>query len=335
VLVYLLLISRTYAQPERQTTKVGTTVAPFLKIPAGSRAIAMGGSATALEGDIYSIFWNPGALARIKSSGESAVNHSNWLADIDHDFFATAIALPDVGVLGLSVTSVRSPEEPVRTELNPDGDGRVWSYSGLSMGLTYARSLTDKFSIGITAKYIYEGLWNMSASGIAFDIGTIYTTNFNDLKIGASISNFGTKMRLDGHDISFNDYPTGVEAQGPQNVESIYKLEYFDIPLSFRFGLSMDILKAESMRLTAAVDAIHPNDNAESVNTGLEFAFDEIFFGRIGYRSLFLTETEEGLTWGVGVNVPVTNTTNIKVDYAFSDFGRLKDVQYFSLSLTY
>jgi hypothetical protein len=67
--------------------------------------------------------------------------------------------------------------------------------------------LTDRFSIGFTAKFVQERIWNSTASGFAFDVGTLYRTPFNDLMIGASISNFGTSMKLDGRDIQFNSDP--------------------------------------------------------------------------------------------------------------------------------
>ncbi len=323
------------AQLTRTTTKVGTTVAQFLKIGAGARAVAMGGSSAAMEGDVYSIYWNPGALARMKTPGEASFNHTQWLADVSYDFVAAGLTIDGFGTIGLSVTSLRVPEDIVRTEINPEGDGRRWSYGAFSMGVSYARSLTDRFSIGFTTKYIREGIWNMSASGFAFDVGTIYTTTFNDLKIGASISNFGTKMRLDGQDISFNNVPNGTQGQGPQNVESIYRTEAYDIPLQFRIGLAMDVLKTEMIRATASVDATHPNDNVEYVNSGVELAFDEMFFGRIGYNSLLMDNSERGLTWGAGFYIQLNNINGIKVDYAFADHGRLNNVQYVSVSVTY
>ena len=323
------------AQLSRTTTKVGTTVAQFLKIGAGARSVAMGGSAAAMDGDVYSIYWNPGSLARLKTPGETSFNHTQWLADVDYNYVASGLTIDGFGTLGLSVTSLRVPEDIVRTEINPEGDGRRWSYGAFSMGLSFARSLTDRFSIGFTAKYIREGLWNMSASGFAFDVGTIYTTTFNGLKIGASISNFGTKMRLDGQDISFNNFPNGELGQGPQNIQSLYKTESYDIPLQFRIGLAMDVVKMDVIRATVSVDGTHPNDNVEYVNSGLEFAYDEMFFGRIGYNSLLLENSERGLTWGVGVYFQITNLNGIKVDYAFADHGRLNNVQYFYVSVTY
>lgn len=335
ILILLASLQSADAQLSRTTTKVGTTVAQFLKIGAGARSVAMGGSAAAMDGDIYSIYWNPGSLSRLKTPGEASFNHTQWLADIDYNYVASGLTVDGFGTLGLSVTSLTMPEEIVRTEINPDGDGRRWSYSAFSMGLSFARSLTDRFSIGITAKYIHEGIWNMSSSGFAFDIGTIYTTTFNGLKIGASISNFGTKMRLDGQDISFNNVPSGQQGQGSQNVQSIYKTESYDIPLQFRIGLAMDVLNMDAIRATASVDATHPNDNVEYVNSGVEVAYDEMFFVRAGYNSLFNENAEQGLTWGVGMYFQVTNLNGIKVDYAFADYGRLNDVQYVSVSVTY
>ncbi len=43
-------------------------------------------------------------------------------------------------------------------------------------------------------------------------------------------------------------------------------------------GLSGEIIESEKMRLSFAVDALHPNDNVEWVNAGLEYALAETFF---------------------------------------------------------
>jgi hypothetical protein len=333
--VVLLATTVAQAQLTRNTKKVGTTVAQFLKIGAGARSLAMGGSAAAMEGDVYTIYWNPGALARLQTPGEATFNHAEWLADINYDFVASGLTIGDVGTIGLSVTSLRTPEDIVRTVDNPDGDGRRWSYSAFEMGLSFARSLTDRFSIGMTGKYIRESIWDMSAQGFAVDIGTIYTTTLNNMKIGASISNFGSTMRLDGTDITFNNFPDGQLGQGPQNIASIYKTDSYNIPLTFRIGVAMDAVKSELIRTTVAVDATHPNDNSEYVSSGVEFAFDEMIFARVGYKSLFLPDSEQGLTWGAGFRYEMSTTTFVKIDYAFADYGRLNNVQYITVSIGY
>src|SRR5690606_3649374 len=177
------------AQFDRSTSKVGTTAAPFLKIGAGARALSMGGAYTALSNDIYAVYYNPAGLANTLENGQVTFNHAEWLADINYDFAAASLNVPGLGVVFLSLTSLSIPEEKVRTFENPNGDGRVWDASSLSIGLGYAKQLTENFGIGFQAKYIREGIWNVSASGFAFDVGTYYITPFNDLVIGASITN--------------------------------------------------------------------------------------------------------------------------------------------------
>jgi opacity protein-like surface antigen len=83
-----------------------------------------------------------------------------------------------------------------------------------------------------------------------------------------------------------------------------------------------------------ALDATVPNDNVEYLNTGLELSWRQILFGRVGYKSILLDNSEQGLTWGVGVHYGITNVGTIKLDYGFADYGRLKNVQYLSLGLS-
>lgn len=339
--VVIALLAGMMATPEapaqlfRSTTKVGTTAAQFLKIGAGARALGMGGTAVALDGDVYSAYWNPGSLARVTSAGEATFTHADWLADVSYDFAAAALNIEGFGTFGVSVTSLGVPEDLVRTEDHPEGDGRQWGANSFAFGVSFGRALTDRFAIGTTFKYIHESIWNESSQGVAFDVGTIYTTQFNDMKIGASISNFGTKLKLEGSDLSFNNTPGGEFGQGPQNIPSTYQSDSYDIPLTFRIGVSMDAVKTEKIRATVAVDATHPNDNAEYVNSGVEVAFDEMFVGRIGYKSLFLPDSEQGLTWGAGLRYEMSPSTTVKLDYAFAKYGRLSNVQYITLSIGY
>lgn len=321
------------AQLFRSTSKVGTTAGQFLKIGVGARAIGMGGAQSAVTGDISSIYWNPAALSRLATSGELTFNHVNWLADIKYDFAAGVMPIGELGTFGLSIISLRVPEEKVRTIDFPDGDGRQWDASSFAVALSYARNLTDKFSIGFNAKFIRESIWSESASGFAIDVGTLYAFELKGLTLGASISNFGTTMRLNGRDLYFNNDPNGNIGSGPNNIPSEYRTEDYSLPLTFRIGLAYDALQTSDIRVTAAVDAMHPNDNTESVNSGLELAWQEIFFARVGYKSLFLRDSEQGMTWGVGIHYGITNLGSFKLDYGFADYGRLQNVHYFSLGI--
>jgi hypothetical protein len=216
------------AQLFRSTAKVGTTAAQFLKIGVGARAIGMGGTQTAVLGDVSSIYWNPAALSRLTTAGELTFNHVNWLADISYDFAAGVMPIGDLGTFGLSIISLRVPEDEVRTVDYPEGDGRRWDASSFAVGISYARNLTDKFSIGFNGKFIRESIWSESASGFAFDVGTLYMFELKGLTLGASISNFGTTMRMDGRDLYFNNDPNNNIGSGPNNIPSEYRTE--DVP---------------------------------------------------------------------------------------------------------
>ncbi len=323
------------AQLFRSTSKVGTTVGQFLKIGAGARAIAMGGAYTAVSDDIYSVYWNPAGIANSSGTGQAAFNHSEWLADINYDFAAVSLNLNEVGTFFASITSLSIPEDKVRTFEYEEGDGRVWDASSMAIGIGFARKLTDKFSIGLQGKYIHESIWNTSSTGFAFDIGTYYVSPFNDLIIAASISNFGSKLQLDGRDILYNYDPDGDPNTGPNNVLSKYDMGKYDIPLTFRIGLAMDVIKSRYFRVTAAVDATHPNDNTEYVNSGLEITYNELISARIGYKSLFLRDSEQGLTFGGGINYEISNNLSLMINYGWADYGRLENVQFFDVGIKF
>lgn len=335
-LVLVLFVSfAMQAQLLRSTAKVGTTAANFLKIGAGARAIGMGDAFTAVSNDIYSAYWNPAGIANIPNGGAVSFNHAEWLADISYDYAAGAIHLQDIGSLFFTLTSLGVLEDKVRTEAFPEGDGRYWDASMLALGVGYARKLTDKFSIGFQLKYVHEAIWNTSASGMALDIGTYYVTPFNDMVIGASISNFGTKMQLDGRDILFNYDPDTDPSSGPGNILSKSDMGTFDMPLTFRLGLAMDVYKDRYIKVTTAIDAAHPNDNTEYVNAGVEFSYDNMFFLRGGYKSLFLRDSEQDFTFGGGFKYPIANQLSIELNYGFADYGRLENVQFIDISLQF
>lgn len=332
VLIVTFFLSVGYASAQN-TSKVGTTVAQFLKIGAGARPLAMGGAYTALANDINTIYWNPAGLALVGGSGEATFNHAEWLADTNYDFAAASLNAGSFGSIGVQVVAFSTPEQAVRTVFAPDGTGQVWDYHGISMGLTFSKRLTDRFSIGITGKFIQETLFNEVARGGAFDVGVLYRTPYDKLTLGAAVTNFGTKMRLDGRDIFFNEDPLADEGSVDE-VPAKFRLESFEIPLNLRFGLAWEVTRTENLSIIAVADGSHPNDNTEFVNSGVEVGLKNVLFLRGGYKALFLDDSEQGVTLGVGLRYDVVGT-NIKVDFAWADYGRLDNVKFVSFAIRY
>jgi opacity protein-like surface antigen len=331
VLLGALLLCSSVAASQ-SLTKTGTTAAPFLKIGVGSRAIGMGGAFTATANDISAMYWNPAGLAAINGN-EATFNHVSWLADVRYDFAAAAISLVDFGTLGVFVDILTMDEMDVRTIEMPEGTGERFTAGGMAIGLSYARNLTDQFSIGFNTKYIRENLWHMSSTSFGVDVGVLYKIAIlNEFRLGANIANFGPKMKLEGRD---NLYV--IQVGGPEGnlVNSDIQLESYDLPLLFRVGVAADVLKEETARLTLALDAVHPNDNTSYLNTGMEFGWNEILFVRGGWKSLFERDTEQRWTLGAGINYTMLQGVSLKVDYAYQDFGRLASVHYFSVGLKF
>lgn len=313
-------------------TKTGTTAASFLKIGVGARPIAMGGAYTAVANDISAIYWNPAGTGRM-TTGEAVFHHIDWIADIKYDNAAFAVVVEELGTIGISFTSLNVGEIEVTTTADPEGTGEKYTAGATLMSISYGKNLTDKFSIGFTAKYVREHLWNMNAQSFAIDFGTLYTAPIlNGFHIGASMSNFGPKMMLEGRDNKILVH-TGA---GNQNIiDGEYALDGYDLPLLFRVGISTDAIKDDNTRITLAVDAVHPNDNTEYVNSGIEYSWANIVSLRGGWKSAFERGTEQGLTFGGGIQYSVSPQLNFSADYAYQEFGRLKPVHYFSFGLKF
>ncbi len=316
-----------------QVTKVGTTAAAFLKIANGARSQAMGGAFVSVANDVTALYWNVAGVAQL-TSPELSFTHSEWLQEINYDNLAVALPLGSAGVFGVSFTAMTMDEMEQTTELQPEGTGLLFDAGSYSANISFARQLTDKFMIGFTGKYVRENIWNSSASAVGLDVGTLFETPFNGMRLGMSINNFGTKMQMDGDDLLTQVDPDPSRSGNNENISARYLTDRFDMPLVFRVGLSMELVKSEQNRLTVAVDALHPNDNAESMNFGAEYAFNEMFFLRGGYQSLFLEDSEEGFTAGAGIYTRVPGLT-FKLDYAYQDFGMLDNVQMFTVRLSF
>jgi len=318
----------------QKVSKVGTTAASFLNIDAGARGVGMGGAFVSVADDISSMYWNPAGLARMKQ-GEATFSNTRWIADIAYNYAGVAVPLGQFGTVGVNAAFLTMDEMLRTTVLDPEGaSGETFSAGSYAFGLAYARNLTDRFSIGFNFKYVQERIWHTSASGMAVDIGTLFDTQFHGMKIGMSISNYGTKMKMDGRDLVLQTDIDAASAGNNPSINAVLQTDKYDMPLLFRVGVSVDVLKGlYDSNLIVAVDALHPNDDVEYVNAGVEYTYHRLVSLRAGYKSLFARDSEEGLSFGGGVTTKVFGRAAVRLDYAWGDFGRLQDIQKFSLGI--
>ncbi|RPH74546.1 PorV/PorQ family protein [bacterium] len=317
-----------------EVSKKGTTAAPFLSISQGARATAMGSAFVGVSNDVNAIYWNPAGLAKLEGIHVS-FDHTDWFADIKYNFVAASYNIGEFGSIGFSFISSDIGDMRVTTIDKPEGTGEIFSASDVAFSVAYAINLTDNFSIGFNPKFISQSIWKMSATAFAMDIGVQYKTPFDGIILAMSISNFGTKMNLSGNsNLVLHDLDLGRSGNNDK-IPAYLETEEWALPLNFRVGLGYNINVSEMHKFTIAVDAMHPNDNYESINLGGEYNFNNFIFLRGGYKSLFLTDSEESFALGFGVQQELLGNIALKVDYAYQDFGRLTNIQKFTVGITF
>ncbi|PAP75874.1 PorV/PorQ family protein [Rubrivirga marina] len=295
--------------------KVGTTSFQFLKVMPTARATAMGDAYGSLAQGAEALFWNPAGVAHTTGHALTAT-HIPYLVDTRISSAGYATSLGGFGQVGIQLQAVDYGDiAETRTDqlgfnadgtYNPGLTGSSYSPSAFAAGVTYARSLTDRFSTGITAKYVRESLYdgafaggvNTAAGAVLFDFGIQYQTGFRSLDIAMAVQNFGPEVAF---------------------VE-----ERFAAPLTFRLGATGDLVGPNGMvrqdpqnRLTVAYDLHQPNDYDQQMHVGLEYSFAEVVSLRSGYKMNYDTE---GLTFGAGLNADLSGA-RLGVDYSYGSMG--------------
>ncbi len=260
-------------------SNVGRAGLTFLKIGSGSRGVAMGGAFTAISDDASALYWNPAGVAKLKKT-EVIFSHTNWFVDINHEYIGVVLPAGLMGNFGFSATFLTMGDIPtttiddITTNVREDeGEGLApYSASDLALAATYARNLTDKFSVGVTTKYVREKISFMSAGGLAFDVGTLYKTGYKTLRIGMAIVNYGPDISFSGTDLQKEwedpDWPETFTASSWEIITA-----GFQLPLQFKMGLAYDFLFGSAHVLTTAAELNHPNDGNEKILLGLEYSW--------------------------------------------------------------
>jgi long-subunit fatty acid transport protein len=286
--------------------KVGTFDGQFLKIGVSARATAMGSAYTAVADDATAVYWNPAGIVNVRGS-ELSLNQTQWPADIKLSYAAYVFNPRSIyGTFAISARALWMDPQIVRTAFEPDGNGQTFDSGYSSLGLSYARYFTDKFSAGATVHYLHLGLAETSVNTAAADLGIMYRIGIQGMKVGMAIQSLGSQVKFDQR-----------EAR---------------LPTMFKVGFSFEPIRAGSQKVLAAGEFQHPTDNAERANFGLEYNMRDTFFLRGGYN---LNYDTDGLSAGAGFRVKTGRTSNAQLDYSFVDMSSLGGVHRVSLSFGY
>jgi hypothetical protein len=308
-----------FAQKKRAQTTM-----KFLSTPLDARAAGMADAHTALQLGSTAMFYNPASMAQMEDKVSITAGYLEWIADITYNSAAVAYRPSDgrYGVVGVHMSAVDYGEfrETIISD-NEDGFLSLGTYSptSISAGISYAYPLSSEFMIGANIKYVSVDLGNavvglsdtnesgynrreFRANTAAYDFGLLYKIGFESLRFAMSVRNFASEVAYDS--------------------------EETELPLTFRIGLSMDLvdltsLNPEMHQFIFAVDANRPRDYYEQIMLGGEYTFMNRFSLRGGY---VFPADESNLSFGAGIRQPVGESA-IQIDYSYTAFGIFENVQ--------
>ncbi len=284
----------------------------FLALGAGARSAGLGGTGVSISGDATAGYFNPAGLAEISYPQIALFHESRFSGIINYDYLAgaypvdadqtVAVSAVRLGYGEIADTRAALVDNDNDGELDEDDriDPNLVEYSGSSdwafLG-SYARRIDDKLSVGGSLKVIHRSIVDGSGWGIGVDLSARYRP-VPALSLAATLHDATKSL------ISWN---TGHQE--------------FIVP-NIRLGVGYDLRLGESHRLSPAVDGhlrFEGRSSATQVDLGigsldatggLEYAYDESLFARIGYTDL------EQITFGAGVRLP-----KLDIDYALTTEG--------------
>ncbi len=280
---FYYLLTNIYSQDFQ---KIATTGFVFLELPVTGRSVAMGETGiTMTNAAAEGLFTNPALISLAPQRMSANVSYADWYVETTHQALGFIYAIPQFGTIGFQAIHFDFGE--MEKTINPSRDQTgsyislgTYSAGAYAIGISYARSLTDKFSFGSSLKYVRESIDVYHAENVVADIGFLYQTGFNSLRIGAFLQNFG--------------------------LEAKYAEEKFKMPQQLRLGISGEVWGsiASPNHITLLAEAVHPNDADERIHLGLEAMISNAIVLRAGYK---LGYDEENLCLGGGLRFAVAD----------------------------
>lgn len=291
-----------------------TTAVPFLSISPDARHAALGDAGVATSADANSSYWNPGKLVFIDKEYGGAISYTPWLGKIVNDMSISYLTgfykLTREQAVSASIKYFDLGDISFRdANNNPLGDFNPREFA---FDATYSRLLSEKFSMGLTGRYIYSNLTGAFSgidakpgNSIAVDIGAYYTTDFktaksSSLSLGAAITNIGAKLSYtDNQNKDF--LPTTLRLGGAYTTE----LDPYN-SITFVLDFNKLLVPTPPIRATDGTIIYGKDDNRSLLSgmfgsftdapngfeeeiqeimtsVGVEYWYNDIFAARLGY----------------------------------------------------
>ncbi len=271
-----------YPQFAKANSEVGSTIAGFLKLGIGARAIGMGEAYGAVGEDATALYWNPGGLAQL-TMREVSFMHNNYLEGIHMENISYIPIITPTGVLGTSISYLGTDIEGYNTS---SADSEYEYHAGntcISVG--YGYKMYKNCSVGMAVKGIFSQIDDAHSASGAIDIGAIYNPEIEGVTLGLSLHNIGPAIK--------------------------FEEESEKLPFNIKFSTAY---KGFNDNLLLTLDLNKPVDNDIIFNLGGEFWPMTSFAIRAGYNSRL--EASENYSLGLGFKL---QNFNVDCTYIPSD----------------
>jgi hypothetical protein len=344
---------------QEDNTAYGTTSAEFLLLGAGARGTALGGSFAAIASDISALYYNPAGAALIEKAGLT-IGTYDYVAETRYSWGGVAFPLSGGSrTIGFQLGTFGFDDQPVYTAEQPQGTGGTYSVNQTFVGMTFAQNFSDRFSAGLTAKYVDDRLGTVSGSAIAVDFGTNFHASLNNhpVKFSFVLSNLGSNLNYEGTGLrgTVDREPLPGEQDIPTlPQEAQLNTKDFPLPTTFRVGLAYDVITGDNNRLTVLGDFNQPNNTTPGFAFGTEWMSNRIGDSNFGFalrgsytysgandldplnQATGLDDEEKlhGLALGGGLMYGMGNGGfSLGLDYAYKYLGILGPTNFFSFTL--
>ncbi len=341
----------------KDNTGYGTTSAEFLLIGANARGMALGGGYSALATDVGALYVNPGALALLKRAGFQG-SQLNYVADTKLNWGGVATPYGGgSGAIGFQLGNFGFADQPVYTPQQPNGTGEFYSVSESWAAATVSKNFSDRFSVGMTAKGIFDRLGQASGTAFAIDFGTHFHSQLagKPVRFAFSLTNLGSSLTYKGDPLRVDSQRDTLPGDPPsaEPVPSIRLTSPFSLPTRFSVALAYDFISTPDARFTLISEFNQMRSNKAAFSAGGEFAAERISgspFGvalrgsyssnpSLAYSSAGVKfdkqedDKSAGLAVGGGIMLASRGGFSLGFDYAWKKLGALGDVNFFTVSL--
>lgn len=316
----------------------GTAGASELLVNPWTRSTGWGGVNIANVRGLDAMFNNVAGLAFVNNVEVAYANtmlyggRSGLSSGASINAFGLGIRVFDAGVLGAYVMAMGFGDIDVTKYDSPEPINGTFSPSYMNINVAYAHSFTRSIHGGAVIKLVTESTDNVSASGFGIDAGIQYVTGeFDQLKFGISLKNWGPSMKYDGSGLSLQMIGTG-----GNNFTVETRAAEMELPTCLNIGLSYDFFFDKwDQSLTLAASFTSNAFLRDNYTVGLEYSLLKMFQLRAGYifQPGLWDENDKatannGICAGVSADIPLSkkdgNNTALQLNYSYQSASPLK-----------